>query len=59
MPSAIAKLFTSRRPNGAVVPPLPCPQMYAMFSNRCVLGTSDSGTVNTSCAFIVAAQNAT
>ena len=59
MPSAIARLLASSRPNGAVVPPLPCRQMYATFSTRCVLGTSDSGTLTTSCALIVAAQNAT
>lgn len=57
--SAITRLLNSMRPNGAAALPLPCDQTVAMFSNRCVLGTSDSGTLNTSCALIVAAQNAT
>ena len=59
MTSAITRLFASMRPKGAAALPLPCAQIYAMFSNRCVLGTSESGTLNTSFEFIVAAQNAT
>src|SRR5579864_6898440 len=57
--SAITRLLNSMRPNGAAALPLPCDQTLAMFSNRSVLGTSDSGTLNTSCSLMVAAQNAT
>lgn len=59
MTSAITRLFISMRPNGAAALPLPCVQMFAMFSKRCVLGISESGTLKTSFALIVAAQNAT
>lgn len=57
--SAITRLFSSMRPNGAAALPLPCVQMCATFSKRCKLGTSESGTLKTSFESIVAAQNAT
>src|SRR4051794_22927649 len=57
--SAMTRLLNSMRPNGAAALPLPCDQTDEMFSNRCVPGTSDSGTAKTCCSLIVAAQNAT
>src|ERR1700712_233654 len=56
--SAMTRLFISMRPNGLAALPLPCVQMCATFSNKCVLGTSDSGTLKTSASLMVAAQNA-
>src|SRR6266702_970533 len=57
--SAITRLLNSMRPNGAAALPLPWAQTVATFSNRCELGTSESGTLNISRSLIVAAQNAT
>src|SRR5476651_1401511 len=56
--SAMTRLFSSIWPNGAAALPLPCVQICTTFSNKCVLGTSESGTLNTSASLMVAAQKA-